>query len=144
MKRAYDSLRDLTHLRQLEVERGRADLAAMESLRQRMLANLDRVEQLSQHGYGQLAPALALAAGIHKQALQEFAARQRSELKQHDASIAQARRNLAAAAARHAALDHVLTQRSAEENYAAYRRQQRHEDELATHAWLRPHPIQSH
>jgi flagellar export protein FliJ len=140
MKRAdtIHSLGTLVQLRSSEVERLQADVARQEGTRARYQANLDRLAALAQGSgaTGQLAPALALNCGQYKQAVLAMADAHRTDLHLHEANMAVAQRQLAAAWTRCELLGKVLEQQQAAHSREQDRAVRKREDEVATQSWL--------
>lgn len=136
------SLRRLVDLREREVDRLAADMAAKTRVRERYRSNLDRLDQLCRSAgasgaAAQLAPALSLNCGIYKQSVMQLAEEHRQDLALHEADMAVAQGVLAEAARRHAVLGQVLERQQNELRQAQVAFEQKRQDELATQVWFR-------
>lgn len=133
------SLSTLVTLREREVERLQADIAAKVNVRQRYLGNLERMENLCADGgaSGALPLALSVNCGNYKQAVMAIADAHRLELTLHEADMAVTQRALAAAWCKQEVLGKVLEQHQRRASSAQERSDRRRQDELATQMWHR-------
>jgi flagellar export protein FliJ len=136
------SLATLAGLREREVERLRADVAAKEAERLRYLANLERMARLCTGGAGGAGSgpqgaALSLNFGHYKQGVLQMADTHRTDLALHEAQTALTRRALATASQKHEALAQVLAERRRRALRAEQQRDQKRQDEIAGQVWAR-------
>lgn len=141
-RRNLHSLGRLIELREREVERLTAEVAAKQALRERYLGNLRRLEQLcaGTGASGAPSPALALNCAAYKQSVMQLADAHRGDLALHEADMALSSRALAEAARRR----EVLAQVHDGQQRALLRLQeageQKRQDEIAAQVWLRSKP----
>ncbi len=135
------SLSTLLALREREVERLQAELAAKEAMRQRYVNNLARLETLCQQGSAAsspaLAPALSLNHGHYKQAVLEMAEAHRLELTLHEADMAVTQRALGDAWFRQEVLGKVLHRQAQRAQSEQERQARKRQDEVAVQMWQR-------
>lgn len=133
------SLSTLVTLREREVERLQADIAAKTAVRERYVSNLQRMESLCTEGgaSGALPLALSVNCGNYKQAVMEMADAHRVELALHEADMAVTQRALAAAWCKQEVLGKVLDQQQQRVVSAQEKSERKRQDELATQMWHR-------
>ena len=134
-----NSLNRLVDLRDREVDRLQAEMAAQESVRQRYHGNLNRLAELcaGSGASGALPPTLALNCGGYKQAVLDLAASHRESLVRHEADMATTQRALLTASRRRESLSQVVEQHEERGRQAQRVREQKRQDELATQVWAR-------
>lgn len=137
--KSMQSLSRLVALREQEVDRLTADVAAKQALRERYLGNLERLERLceSTGASGALPPVLSMNCAAYKQAVMQLAASHRQDLALHEADMAVAQQALLAASRRHEVLDQVLVRQQDRRRQAQQTQEQKRQDELATQVWWR-------
>lgn len=133
------SLGRLVDLREREVDRLTAELAAKQVVRQRYLGNLERLEQLRDGSgpSGALPLALSMNCAAYKQTVMQLVAAHRDDLAVHEADMALSQQALNAAACRHEVLNQVHEKRLRHLQQAQDLSEQKRQDELATQVWLR-------
>ena len=133
------SLEQLVDLREREVDRLTADMAAKTALRDRYRSNVERLERLYQSvgATGVWSPALSLNCAQYKQSVMQLADAHREDLTLHEADMAVAQRVLTTAARKHEALNQVLEKSRTQERHERNVHEQKRQDELATQAWFR-------
>lgn len=133
------SLERLVDLREREVDRLTADMAAKTALRERYRNNVERLESLyrSVGATGAWSPALSLNCAQYKQSVMQLADAHREDLTLHEADMAVAQQMLMAAARKHEALSHVLEQRQNQVRHTQTVHEQKRQDEVATQTWFR-------
>ncbi|HLS81602.1 MAG TPA: flagellar export protein FliJ [Steroidobacter sp.] len=148
--RRIRTLGRLVDLRTREVESHGARMAAKQSLRQRYLQNLARLEGLyedsgasgaaGQRAAATFSPALSLNCGGYKQAVMKMADAHRADLSLHEADMAMLRKQLIARTRSREALDVVLQRER--ETVRQFRRaaERKRQDEAASQAWSRGGP----
>lgn len=146
--RHLNSLKRLVELREREVDRLSADVAAKHAVRDRYRANLERLEHLyrSSGASGSplparqgavLSPVLSLNCAGYKQAVMKMAEAHRTDLSLQEADVAVAQRALAAAVRRHESLDLVLERQLQGMRRLRESTEQKRQDELASQTWWR-------
>jgi flagellar export protein FliJ len=149
--RTVKSLDRLVDLREREVDRLSADVAAKQTTRGRYLRNLARLEQLSGSSGpsgaparatpgAPLFPALSLNSGGYKQTVLRITAAHRVDLSLHEADLAVAQHALAGATRRHEALDLLRRRERERALQARSRREQQRQDEIAAQMWGQSFP----
>ena len=133
------SLQRLMGLRERELERQQAQLAAKEQLRARYVSTVERLEQLNaQIGpTGAALPSLAANSAVYKQAVLQWAEQQRQDLALHEADMAVQRQQMLTVARQQQAFGQLLTRVDARLAGEAQRREQKAQDDLAGQVWLR-------
>ena len=139
MSKPSRSLEHLVDLREREVDRLTADMAAKTALCERYRNNVERLEKLYQSvgPSGALSPALSLNCAQYKQSVMQLADAHREDLTLHQADMAVAQQVLTAAARKHEALNQVLERSRTQERHERSVHEQKRQDEVATQAWLR-------
>lgn len=137
--RIVTNLGTLMDLRGREVDRHAADMAQKEAVRERFVANLDRLGQLcaGESAQGSLPIALSVNRGEYKQAVLRMMDQHREDMALHEADMAVTRRALVAASHKREVLGQVLSRRKDELRMAQERREQKRQDELASQVWWR-------
>lgn len=133
------SLQRLMGLRERELERRQAQLAAKEQLRARYVSTVERLEQLNaQIGpTGAAIPSLAANSAVYKQAVLQWAEQQRQDLALHEADMAVQRQQMLTVARQQQAFGQLLSRVDARLAGEAQRREQKGQDDLAGQVWLR-------
>ncbi|HET9645565.1 MAG TPA: flagellar FliJ family protein [Burkholderiaceae bacterium] len=137
--KAGSCLERLLSLREQQLERLGAEVAAKQVLRSRVNGTVERLEQLCESAGASagLRPVLSANCGDYKASIMELAATQRASLAAHDADLATLRLSVAEAAKRQEALAQLLERRSAELHRSQQVRDQRRQDEVASQMWMR-------
>lgn len=133
------SLSRLADLREREVDRLAADVAAKTRTRERYRANLERLDQLCRGAgaSGVLPPVLSLNCAAYKQSVMQLAEEHRQDLSLHEADMAVTQRALVEASRRHEVLDQVLERRREQVRRAETIIEQKRQDDLAAQVWFR-------
>ncbi|HEX2011917.1 MAG TPA: flagellar export protein FliJ [Roseateles sp.] len=133
------SLQRLMGLRERELERHQAQLAAKEQLRARYVSTVERLEQLNaQIGpTGAALPSLAANSAVYKQAVMQWAEQQRQDLALHEADMAAQRESMLAVARKQEAFGQLLGRVDARLLAARGRQEQKQQDDLAGQVWQR-------
>ncbi|MFO7275525.1 MAG: flagellar export protein FliJ [Pseudomonadota bacterium] len=148
MKRARSpsGLDRLLDLREREVERLGADVAARERVSARYRANLARLQELSAStgpsarvagSDGLVSPAVSRNRGDYRQNVMRLADLHRLDLTLHEADLAVARRALGNAIRRREALRLALERRAERMRRARQTRERKAQDEMASQIWIR-------
>ena len=146
--RLLKSLGTIVDLREREVDRLSADVAARRAVRERYVNNIARLEELYRgsgatgaktHGAtdASLSPEASLNCGSYKQAVMKMADAQREDLALHDADLAVAQRALTTATLRCEAMRLALERRRTGLRRLADKKEQKRQDEVASQAWRR-------
>ncbi|WKB54112.1 flagellar export protein FliJ [Eleftheria terrae] len=136
---SLSSLSRLIDLREREVDRLSAEVAAKGAVRDRYRRNLDRMNALCQ-GSGATAalpPALSINCGNYKQAMIGMTQLHQQDLALHEADMAVSQQALSAAARKHEVFVQLLARREDAQRRAVEQREQKRQDELATQVWWR-------
>ncbi|MCW7536522.1 flagellar export protein FliJ [Aquabacterium sp. A7-Y] len=136
---SVSSLSRLVDLREREVDRLSAEVAAKHAVSERYRRNLERMDALCQ-GSGATAvlpPALSLNCGNYKQAVIGMSQLHRQDLALHEADMAVTQRALTAAARKHEVFSQLLVRRQDEQRRVVEREEQKRQDEMATQVWWR-------
>ncbi len=134
------SLSTLVTLREREVDRLSADMAAKEVTRDRYQKNLARMDKLCTEAAVPVSTHTlvhAINSGDYRMAIMQMAEMHRQDLALHEADMALSRQQLQMAARRHEVLDQVLTRQQDGLMKAQASREQKQQDDLATQVWMR-------
>jgi flagellar export protein FliJ len=133
------SLSRLVDVREREIDRMQAELAAKEAVRVRYQGNLQRMEGLCAGSgpSGALPAALSINCANFKQQVMQMAEAHRQDLALHEADMAVAQRALAAAAVKKEVLGEVLARQRRQVLRAQSAAERKREDELASQVWNR-------
>lgn len=137
--KSMHKLNRLLSLREQEVERLQAELAAKEAVRRRYHEALQRLDHLfvSSGASGALPPALALNCGEYKESMLQLSAHHRQTMAQHEVEVRTAGLALRQASQRHQALDQVAERRRTALQLTGARQEQKRQDDTAMQVWLR-------
>ncbi|MGE5451511.1 MAG: flagellar FliJ family protein [Acidobacteriota bacterium] len=137
--RAIKNLSTLVAMREREVDHLTADMAAKQVVRQRFVANLERMANLCEGGVaqGHTSPLQALNQGHFKAAILHMADLHRQDLALHDADMAVSQQALQHAAQRREVLGQILSKKQDHLSKEQASREQKGQDDLATQVWLR-------
>lgn len=140
--RNLHSLGRLIDLRERDVERLTAEVAAKQAVRERYLGNLARLEQLrdGSGASGALPPALSLNCAAYKQTVMLVADAHREDLKLHEADMAVSQQALHMAARKREVLTQVHERQRRHVQRALDAGEQKQQDELASQVWWRGRP----
>ncbi len=135
-------LQALTHVvaqREREQDRLGADLARQQGERERYLANLARLQSLTDAtgASGVLPPSLAANCADYKQAVLHMAQRHREALARHDSGMEQTRAALGEAVRRHEALDQLRERQHRQWRAELETRARKQLDDMALTVWRR-------
>ena len=133
------SLSRLVDVREREIDRMQAELAAKEAVRAPYQGNLERMAGLCA-GSGQtgaLPAALSVNCANFKQHVLQMAAAHRQDLALHEADMAVAQRELAAAAVKNRVLGEVLARQRQQVQRAKAHVERKREDDLGVQVWSR-------
>jgi flagellar export protein FliJ len=141
MKRdpAQSGLGQLVAMRAQDVERLRRDVAARDAegdRHRRQITQMNGLLHTTACGPG-MHPAQAINGARYRAALADLIHHQEHRLALHEADLATLRASLRAARLRHEQLDSALRKRVAALEVERHARERKHEDQLATQAWLR-------
>ncbi len=145
-ERSLAGLSRLLELREREVERLGADVAARQRVSERYRENLARLQELyTSTGPSapvaasgrQAAPAISRNRGDYRQNVMRLAELHRLDLSLHEADLAVARRALGDAVRRQEALRLALQRRAEALRRARQARERKGQDELASQVWRR-------
>jgi flagellar export protein FliJ len=133
------SLGRLITLRERELDRHQAQLAAKQQLRERYVSTVQRLEQLNQQigPTGASLPSLAANSAAYKQAVLQWAEQQRQDLALHEADMAAQRLTMLTVARKQEALGQLLGRVEARLLGEQGRREQKGQDDLAGQVWNR-------
>jgi flagellar export protein FliJ len=133
------SLSRLVDVRERELDRMQADLAAKEAVRARFQGNLERMAGLCAGSgpSGALPAALSINCANFKQQVMQMADAHRLDLALHEADMAVAQRALAAAAVKKEVLGEVLARQRQQVQRAKSVVERKREDDLASQVWSR-------
>lgn len=136
------SLGRLIDLRERDVERLTAEVAAKQAVRERYLANLARLEQLRDGtgASGLLPPVLSLNCAAYKMNVMLVAEAHRQDLKLHEADMAVSQQALQAAARGREVLGQVRERHRRHIQRERDAGEQKQQDELASQMWRRARP----
>ncbi|WP_442881019.1 flagellar FliJ family protein [Aromatoleum sp.] len=139
MTKTSNGLVRLIDLRERDVERLTAEVAAKQAVRERYLGNLARLEQLrdSTGASGALPPVLSLNCAAYKQSVMLVADAHRADLRLHEADMALSQQALQASALRREVLGQVHARQCRELRRAQEAGEQKRQDELASQLWWR-------
>lgn len=152
--RRIRSLGRLIDLRDRDLERYSADLAARQVVRQRYIENLERLERLckgdpsgapaGKHGSADdakgapaFSPALSLNSAGYKQAIMKMADAHRVDLSLHEAEMALVRGRLIETTRRREALDTVREREREGVRQFRHKAEVKRQDEVAVQMWAR-------
>ncbi|HYR25248.1 MAG TPA: flagellar export protein FliJ [Aquabacterium sp.] len=132
-------LHTLVTLREREVDRLSADVAAQRVTRERYTRNLERMTRLCEdsHTSTQPSPIQALNTGNFKVAVMAMAEQHRQDLVLHDARLRQTEQALQDAARRQEVYEQLLARQGRRLLALKASQEQKHQDDLATQVWLR-------
>lgn len=137
--RTIKSLSTLVAMREREVDRLTADVAAKQVIRDRFQGNLDRMARLCADSGASSTPSPieALNKANYKAAVMQMADLHRQDLALHEAHMAISQRALQEAACRREVLGQLLSKQQLSLRKAQFSQDQKHQDDLATQVWLR-------
>lgn len=137
--RTVKSLSTLIGMREREVEKLMADMAAKQAVRDRFQHNLARMEKLCANNAasGITSPVQALNSGHFKLSIMQMADVHKQDLALHEADMALSQLALQNAAQRREVLDQVRAQQQRSLDKAEASREQKGQDDMATQVWLR-------
>lgn len=137
--RTIQSLSTLVALRDRDVDRLTAEVAAKQLIRERFQGNLERMARLctDSGASGTPSPAQALNKANYKAAVMQMADLHRQDLALHEAQMALSERALQEAACRREVLGQLLSKQQLSLRKAESSREQKRQDDLATQVWLR-------
>lgn len=137
--RTIQSLSTLIDMREREVEKLMADMAAKQAVRDRFQHNLERMDKLCAHSAtsGVTSPVQALNSGHFKLSIMQMAEAHRQDLALHEADMAVSQLALQNAAQRREVLDQVRAQQQRSLSKEQASREQKGQDDMATQVWLR-------
>lgn len=138
-KATVNSLGRLVDLRERDVERLTAEVAAKQAVRARYLSNLERLEQLrdGSGASGMLSPVLSLNCAAYKQTVMLAADAHRADLQLHEADMALSQQALQTAALRREVLGQVHLRHQRDLKRVEASGEQKRHDELAAQVWWR-------
>ena len=126
-------------LREREVDRLSEELASRQAVRQRYVANIERLGALchSSGATATMSPALSLNSAAYKQSLVQMTLEQRTDLALHESETVHVQAAVHAAVRGQESLTHVFEKRELHLSRASNGREQKRQDDMAAQVWQR-------